>query len=341
MLEIKNYTSMSASLIPSLDKNGYDYAVLILKGKYQIIPNQTQLALAEEPAVICEADVHFGEPEKTSVRYESDTAMYKRATDIIVNGHAHVPGKNTVQVMEVSVQVGSMNKTCRVFGDRHWEKSGLAWGYTPPARFERMPLIYENAYGGVDKTKPAEETAPEFSTSNPLGKGFVGIKSSPQEGLALPNIEDPRHLIQKWEDRPTPAGFGFITRAWQPRVALAGTYDDQWKKKRMPLLPLDFDERYFNGAHPDLISPTLFTGGEPVTIKNMTESGLVSFALPVWNEPVKIFMKGNSKVFKPILDTVVIEPDDNSVSVTWRVTVPCFKQFLYIDTVIIGKKSSA
>lgn len=343
MLEVRNHTPLTAALIPGLDKSGCDYAVVIMKGRFKITPGQTRLFFSEEPAPIVQADEYYGEPDKTSVRYESDAVTCKRATDIIVNGHAYAPNNRAAYNVDVCVQTGKRAKTCRVFGDRVWEKSAnavmtLAPGQPQP--FERMPVLYELAFGGVDKTI-SEGQVPEFAAANPIGKGYIGTKGSPNAGLPLPNIEDPRFLIKKWNDRPAPAGFGFIGRAWQPRVALAGTYDEQWQKTRMPLLPHDFDDRYFNGAHPDLIADTFLNNGERIKLTNLSVSGNLEIDLPVWNEPVTVFIKGDKKVFQPMLDTVVIEPDTNSVLVTWRVTVPCPKQFLYIDTVLIGKNKSA
>ena len=340
MLEVRNHTPLTATLIPGLDKQGSDYAVVIMKGKFIITPGQTRLQFSEEPAPIVQQDEYYGEPDKTSVRYESDVVTYKRGTDIIVNGHAYAAGGRAAYSVDTSVQVANRNKQCRVFGNRVWEKSSqsvmtLAPGQPEP--FEKIPMLYELAFGGVEIVKNGD-AIPEFCASNPIGKGFIGKKKSSIEGMPLPNIEDPRHLIKKWDDRPPPAGFGFIGRAWQPRVALAGTYDEQWKKTRLPLLPNDFDDRYFNGAHPDLITEDFLNNGERITLTNLSESGDLQFDLPIWNEPVTVFLKGNKEIYQSILDTVVIEPDTNSVLVTWRVTIPCNRQFLYVDTVIIGNK---
>lgn len=202
-----------------------------------------------------------------------------------------------------------------------------------------MPVMYENAYGGIDHTVE-DETVTAYDERNPVGKGFISRKGKPEQGIALPNLEDPRQLIQDWKDQPPPAGFGFIGRSWQPRIALAGTYDEQWKKQRMPLLPLDFDDRYFNGAHADLISENLLRGGERVTLSHLSPSGQQAFDLPVWSEPVTFFIKDRKERVPPVLDTVIIEPDSNRVLMTWRASLPCYNQFLYLDTVIIGNKRS-
>ena len=340
MLEVRNHTPLSTALIPGLDKNGYDYAVVVMKGNFKITPNQNRLVLADEPATLFQGDEHYGDPSVSSVRYESDTSMVKRGTDIVLHGHAYAPGHHGVLAQDVSLQVGGLKKTCRVFGDRHWEKSTIEWGISRPEKFERMPLLYENAYGGVSSASPDNKT-PEALPNNPLGKGYIGPQGKPTEGLPLPNIEDPRHLIQTRHDRPPVAGFGFISRGWQPRIALAGTYDASWQKNRQPLLPMDFDDRYFNGAHPDLITSTPLSGGEHVILSNVTESGIMAFDLPAWHDPVSVFIKSTKVLYQPVMDTVVMEPDTHTVLITWRVTIPCPKQFLYIDTIIIGKKRLA
>lgn len=340
MLEVRNHTPLTATLIPGMDKNGSDYAVVVMKGKFKIIPGQKRLIFSDEPVEIFQQDKYYGEPDKTSVRYESDAVLFKKSTDIVVNGHVYAPNNRMTYSVDASVQAGNQTKLCRIFGDRLWEKSSKSVMTLIPGQpqpFDRMPMLYELAFGGVDATCDDEKT-PEFSEYNPIGKGFIGTKNSLKEGFPLPNIEDPRSMIQKWDDRPIPAGFGYIGRSWKPRVSYAGTYDDQWKKTRMPLLPTNFDERYFNGAHPDLIPDKYLNNGEQITLTNLSEAGNMTFDLPIWNEPVTAFLKGSKIIYQPVLDTVVIEPDTNSVLITWRVTIPCNRQFLYLDTVIIGKK---
>ena len=336
MLEIRNHTALTAELIPGLDKNGFDYAALVIKGRFNINPLNKNLTLSEQPAEIVQGDEFYIEPDNSSVKYESDVAILKRSTDVVINGHAYAPNGRPAQQLDAGVKINDVAVTHRIFGDRYWDKSGLSWVQTPAKKFEQMPLLYENAYGGVD-TSVAKDVA-EHSKFNPVGKGFYGANGKPVDGLALPNIENLRSLISQVKDCPQPAGFGFINRGWQPRVQLAGSYDENWQKTRQPLLPLDFDDRFFNGAHPDLITPSFLSGGEMITLKNLTESGELSFSLPVWQVPVSVTVKGNSKQIEPLLDTVVIEPDDNNVLLTWRVSMPCYKQFLYINSVTIGRK---
>lgn len=337
MLEIKNHTALTAEIIPGLDKNGFDYAALIIKGNFTLKPNNPNLALTDQPAEIIKADKYYAEADDSSVQYESDTCILKRGTDIILNGHAYAPDNKMVHTIDVGLQLNEKNISYRVFGDRQWVKNGLSWVATSPVKFDRLPLTYENAYGGIDASTQQDEIV-QFSEYNPIGKGFVGDKNTPTEGLQLPNIENIQALVSNYTDRPMPSGFGFISRSWQPRVKLAGTYDDNWTNNRLPLLPLDFDDKYFNAAHPNLITPTHLLGGEKILLRNLCVQGDVEFILPEWNAPVKVTVKGRTKNIKPLLDTIVIEPDINNVSLTWRVTMPCYKQFLYINSISIGKK---
>ena len=342
MLEVINNTPLEARLFPSLDSSGYDYATIVMKGNFKITPAGKNLVFSKEPAEIFEADVYYGEPDKTSVKYETDTSMYKRATDIVVNAHAYAPGQKKVESVDVAVQVANKKTVYRVYGDRYWEKSRkavMSWDITPPELFQKIPVVYERAFGGIDMAT-MDSDVPEYSAMNPIGAGYIGNKSKPTEGARLPNIEHPNHLIRDISDKPPVCGFGYISRSWQPRIGLAGTYDEKWQKERNPLLPADFDDHFFNGAHPELISNGVLQGGEVIALSNLSEHGHLAFTLPVWQEKVAISIKGKKQEFLPAMDTVVIEPDKLNVMITWRVTVPCYKQFLYLDWIKIGKRRS-
>ena len=341
MLEIKNNTPLNVELVPGLDKNGYDYAIIIIKAKFNILPNNKVLKLSDEPAKVCRGDEYYDEPGKSSIRFGSDVSLFKRSTDIVLNGQAYAPNNRSKPVLDVCVEFANQKKTCRVFGERRWEKSGSNWQYSSPTHFERMSLKYENSYGGTFEKK-TDSAVHTYAKTNPIGKGYVDPESNgPKQDQVLPNLEDPRSLIQHWKDQPPLAGYGFVSPDWQPRLQLSGTYDDLWQKSRMPLLPQDFDEGFFNSAHPDMIANTALTGGETFRLKNLTESGQLEFQLPSWNLPVEASIKGKSSLYSPNLDTVVIEPDLHSVYLSWRTTIPCYRQFLLVDSLTVGKKRAA
>jgi hypothetical protein len=335
MLEIRNKTPFSTLLVPSLDKQGYNYAVIIIKGTFTIHQRGAALVVADEQLPPQQSDVFYGEPGKSSVRYESDIAPVKHAVDIILNGHAYAPAGQPATSVDASLQIGSYKKPIKVIGDRVWQKHNFQWQQSSPQKFERMPLVYENAWGGVAQIEQDNANI-AFCVYNPIGKGFVGTKGQGlREGLALPNIENPAQCIQYWDDCPLPVGFGFVGRNWQPRLQYAGTYDQQWKQNRMPLLPLDFDERYYNGTHPDTVPLKTLAAGEEVIANNLSASGYLKFTLPRYRFIATAKIKGETTAYTPVMDTLIIEPDELRVLITWRVAIPCTNQFLYIDNVTV------
>jgi hypothetical protein len=333
MLEIINRTPHTVALIPFSDKAGRDHAGVVIKGTWSLGPGEDP-TLAEEQQPILRADTRNGPAPDASLRYAADTGWPKLATDIALVGHAHARGARCAE-LDVGVQIGELRKTVRVFGDRVWFKSVLAWDITKPRPFDRVPLVYERAYGGRDTTH-ADPKHHAWEPRNPVGTGFA-VSSRPErlEGLLLPNLEDPRNLIATWKDRPPPAGFGFIDGFWAPRARFAGTYDEAWQSTRAPLLPADFDEHFFNAAHPDLVASGHLTGGEPVLIVNADPSGRIAFRVPRRRFDVLAVIKGRQVPAEPRLDTLWIDTDNRLVVLVWRAAIPCPRCFLGIEAVFV------
>jgi hypothetical protein len=337
MLELRNRTPFAAAIAPGLDREGRDTVTVLVKGTFALSARGRDLSVAEEQVKVAFADTFHGEPGRSSVKYEADGCPGKRGTDVVLVGHAC--SLRPVPSLDVELFAGRLKKVVRVFGDRVWHKSVGAWALTKPAPFTRMPLVYERAFGGVDATNPQNAAREQ---RNPLGAGFA-VADNPAriEGLLAPNLEDPDNLIVAPTDMPPPAGFGFVSRNWFPRSSFAGTYDERWRSERMPFLPDDFDDRYFNGASAGLASPAPFTGGEAVRVTNVSEVGEIAFRVPSQSLEVAVAIKGAISRAAPVLDTLLIDPDERRVVITWRRTMPCPRTFLFIDHVRITRKEAA
>lgn len=195
-------------------------------------------------------------------------------------------------------------------------------------------MVYEKAYGGVHF---ANGELTDAEVRNPVGRGFAGArKAEEMNGVPLPNLEDPKQLIRDTNDRPPPACFGFCAPNWQPRVSFAGTYDDAWQKTRAPYLPTDFDGRFLNMAHPDLVFPGYLQGGEPVTISHMHPAGTLKFDVPPVNLVARVKIAGREEIPAFKLETLILEPNQLKFSMVWRAAVPCDKQMLKISEVTVG-----
>jgi hypothetical protein len=316
-----------------MDKTGMDWANVSVKGTFAV-GSGAPLPVAEVQVPIWEGDQHWADPALTSIRYASDLGPAKTGTDVALVGHAYPKGGRGSMV-DVGLQAGSLRKMLRVYGDRQWFNAGIAWVASKPVEFERMPLIWERAFGGKDESHP-DKAKHTFDPRNPVGTGFVQSGAKERlDGLALPNLEDINQLITGWKSRPPPVCFGFVGPSWKGRAELGGTYSEAWQKKRLPLLPEDFDERFHNAAVSDLIARPHLIGGERVTVAGATPEGHLSFELPKVRLAVTAWIRGKESTRISTLDMVVIEPDEQRVSLTWRACFPCPRQFSQIDAVVV------
>jgi hypothetical protein len=320
MLQLKNQTPFVAQIMLLPDRSGIDTLFTVIKATFVL---GDSLRLADEQLPITLADEFRAQPASSSIRAPSDVSIGKLGTDVVVNGSAWAPGGTPAWQMDVSVSVGPVSKHARVFADRVWDTSaGVAtasW-LTP---FERMPLLWERAYGGSDVTPKGPTTEPR----NPVGAGFRASDGArPVVGLPLPNVENPASLISSWKDAPVPTGFGAVASHWLPRRSYAGTYDDAWMKNRAPYLPADFDLRFCQVASSDLITPAFLEGGELVELRGMTPNGFLQFTLPFVRISVDHRFDNANDVRLATMDTLVIEPDAARLIMVWRSTLPCDKK---------------
>ncbi len=240
--DIDNQTPLVIEPLFMLDEHGRPALTVVVKASFAITAHGLPL-LAEQPPLAYAGEPWWPDAAISSYRREPEITPIKLATDVAVIAHAHAP-RLDARVVEVGARIGPLVRKAWVFGDRAWvDRNWAEPALTQPACFERIPLCYERAFGG------------EADPRNPLGRGARPRGQRPVDGEFAPNIEDPAAPIVGCEDRPAPIGFGFVAPNWQPRAALAGTYDEAWTAQRKPLLPLDFDPRFYNWASPSLIAP--------------------------------------------------------------------------------------
>ncbi len=64
-----------------------------------------------------------------------------------------------------------MSKSFKVVGNRVWRNKIVAMSPGDPGSFVKMPISYDNAFGGTDKTNPEPEKQKAYLI-NPVGRGF-------------------------------------------------------------------------------------------------------------------------------------------------------------------------
>jgi len=315
--QIKNRTPFAVTPVYLADETGTPLLIILTRASFTF-DGTGRFFLAEEQLGVHPAGLFNGEAGLSSYKFEPDVAFSKPATDIVLIGSACAVRPGTSQV-DVSLKVGSIEKTVRVFGNRYWVKSSVGVRLSDPEPFERIPLLYDLAFGGWDRRHP-DPAQHSFEPRNPLGRGYCAKGNGITDDVPLPNLEDPGQLIGDRYDCPPPAGFGFTSPDWVPRAQLAGTYDAAWAKERAPLLPRDFDRRFFNAASPGLVAPGYLRGDEAVLVRGVTPSGEVRFSLPdVGAIEYRLQLRGKAPpTLLGTLDTVVIDTDTSQVHLTWR-----------------------
>jgi hypothetical protein len=332
MFGLANETAYAAERSLIGDRDGRDVWVVALKATFMVHPDGST-SPADEQVPVSLFPEHFGEPPSTSLKYECDLDYTKPTTDVLLHGHAYAPEGEPVTRVDVSMRVGPVAKTLRVMGDRVWAPGMVGLRLTEPEPFVKMPIVYERAFGGTD-SRSDNPKQHGWEPLNPVGTGYVA-DGVPFEGMRMPNIGEPASFLTR---RPRPAGFGPIARHWAQRAVLAGTYDARWERTRLPLLPTDFNERFFQCAPEDQQSPEYLRGGEDVELINLTPGGRLQFRLPKVAVRFETTMAGETFQHRGRLHTVILEPDVPRVIMVWHTCVPCHgKRLRLAGTSVIEK----
>jgi len=332
-MKTRNQTALNAAAISGRIGFPSHSLTVVVKGLFKLTPGRID-ELADDELAFPTGDIPLFEDDEThsEIRYASDFAYYKSATDLMLAGKCHPPGGEAVRSCRVTFQVGSRGRSLEVFGDRWWAGGTGGTRMTEPEPFSEMALSWERAYGGPE------------CPDNPVGRGDeVVTLENGQSAWPLPNIEFPEQLVRTPDDRPAPAGFAPVPMDWEPRRSFVGTYRGDWLETRWPWFPEDLDWRLFNAA-PTIMQAEGFLGGdEEVYLENIhPEIPRFQTRLPglrvrcflhelpsdvdpppatekerqAWSPPPRETMELREVPLN--LDTVWIDPDAGVLAMVWR-----------------------
>lgn len=335
-MEYRDLSPLETITFDTLDKEEREYHVVVMRGTFDIT-HDGLLCLTEEQSPLVATDEYHGKTNQSSVRQESDLAPFKPKCDIILDATAYAPGGKPVKAFMVGVRVTGSSpdasliceKKLVITGPCHWTPNLIGgWTINPPSPLSTLPLRYENSFGGLVTVydEETERDRTDCYPRNPLGVGWwpqwAHKEAKRRKRVPAPQIWGTEDTDMAFGKEHEPQGFGPICRSWQPRLKLAGTYDEDWQAGRWPNLPDDFDFGYWNCAHPDLQVPHL-NGDEEIHLTNLTPSGTQTIILPGHTPFVLVRREDGEIQEAPAhLDTVFIEPDQEKVALVWRATIP-------------------
>lgn len=273
---------------------------------------------------------HHNDQFDCSLREEADLFGPRPRTDVILNGSAWSANSRTATTVETRMMVGPIDKKLTVVGDRYFD-AAVTGGtkLSDPARFIHKPIIYEHAYGGWDRSH-ADEAKHRLHLRNPVGLGFH-ISDRDLHGKPAPGIFLPGQDMSDWSKDPDVAGYGAIACHWEPRVALAGTYDDTWRATHAPLWAKDFQTSYWCAAPRDQQVDGYLRGGERVRLENLSPHGSIDLRLPSIKFEFQTKIHRTTQLSEGKLATVLLEPDYPRLTMVWQSAIICNRDIDYLD----------
>jgi len=327
MHQLLNVTPFAAALAPSQDVEGRDVAVAVVKATFRFTARgEVAPAPPEAQVPVFLADVPHGDPATTSLRSACDVVPARAGTDVAVVGHAYGRGRKE---LEVGFRVGALEKWLVVSGPRVWV-GGFPVTVAGPVPFDKLPLRYEQAFGGAYQDPERGRLA---WPDNPVGAGFL---PAVVDRAPWPAIEYRNGRYKGARDRPPAAGLGFIPAGWRQRAAFGGTYDAAWEKTRRPLLPADLDERFWNAVPQDQVLRPRLAGGERLLLRGLhPEAPEVQLVLPRQAFSARFTVRDVETTIPMVADSLLLEPDEGRLSIAYRATMAVGGDLLRLVRVVL------
>ena len=190
---------------------------------------------------------------------------------------------------------------------------------------------------------------------NTEGKGYiVELTKNAVEQLEIPNLQDPEALltpeniivgnIDRWVEMPIPYATDWVNHVWFPRFAYTGMGD--YPKVKTSALK----EIKMNWVEPDIFEPkelgkginSRFSNGGHYALQidlhnNVKECKLINIHPTEKNFTIKLPLnkpqiwvdgrKGKLLQTKPVMNTILIEPDEQRLSIIWCGTAPAIRNY--------------
>jgi hypothetical protein len=317
-MRILNESPYAVAQTVLLDEDGAETLIVAVGASYDIAGGGG-LSVAEKQPPLTLVDTFHGEPDASSIRQDAELGPARPATDVFLCGSATAKGGPAHRV-DVTFRVGGLVQRAAVFGRRFWKNRLGTSSISEPEPFERIPLTWEKAFGGADIT-PRKEKHHGHEARNPVGCGYFAKRTRADwKQTELPQVENPNDLLRRIGQKVEPVGFLPVARHWRPRSDYVGTYDDQWQRERVPLLPEDFDRRFHNAAPAELVAAGRLTGSEAVEISGCTPGGRLAFELPRLSAMATIDLPGESDEIELPLESVRVDTEAMTLRLVYKGT---------------------
>lgn len=340
---VENLTPFAAFQCDKMGVGRVFHDTVVVKGTFTLAPGKLRVAGSQAPVELADDYWDRVAAERSSVKRAGEAVLRKPSTDVLVTGAVRAPGGRAAREWDVGVVVKDpegpvLSYKARVNGPRKWRYTALrGWTLTAPEPAAEVPIRYELAYGGAYPDRrypPAPDGRRKWIVHrpNPSGTGFFDERAlDPGKDHPGPQWQSPGSPAAAMNVEAPLCGLGPVARHWASRAGWAGTYDDAWVararadvKSGLPAdYPADFDPRFFQCAHPDLITKRHLLGDEIVALGGMSpEHDWLAMQLPGLAMTARLLDGTGTWIGERMpLDTVHVDLDAGRVHLCWRLTL--------------------
>lgn len=265
MWTLANRTPFAAFSGFDRDKEGRSYWLVWAKATFRMRHQRTCL-FERKQIDLFRSPVYRAEAATSDLVADIDIGLPKARTDVLLTGHAYRPVSTARdEAFEVTASIGHWSKSLSV--QPAMIRSGRST--VPLQDSEDAPVFlgFSNAYGGTDAD--SESGLLQEFAENPLGLGYWASEAA-AKGKILPRLYAPGvKPIAGWSDRADPVAFCAIPRAWPQRARYSGTYDENWMRRKSPLLPDDLQDEYWQSSPEDQQLTETPLEGQTIKLTNM------------------------------------------------------------------------
>jgi hypothetical protein len=328
-VQLENSTWLASELlVADLPGAPRRIGILVAKASFRIEADGSTTPETEEPFPIFPSE----HPTALGALPADVLPRGDAAFEVVLLGKAYAPWGRPTPSIQVSMTVGEVKREIAVFGDRYWMQGDGADGaprISPPVPFTEMPLTWSRAFGGsaevyIDVDSPVEVKDP----TNPEGKGFdpslqaaaLGSALRAPEGFPwfdpvrpLPNLEDPRVPIARWEDQPPPVCWASVPISSAFHVARGMDLS----APPNPDAPVPLTDGFHHRAHPDWVLP-LPPIHAPVVLEGMVPEWGLAFRIPALRVLADWAFGADSGTWEVAPQGMVLLPEERKFYLVYR-----------------------
>lgn len=275
----------------------------VCKATFELRIGLSPLAAEQDPVIVADVPSDSG-----ALVLATDLVPFKKRPEVLVTGHAHAPDGVPVPSLTARLAIGEIDKALQITGDRYF---GLDGKLSDPARFTRMPLVWERAAGGPDTSNPAGRPLGDAARGDFFGR------------VHAPNFLPPGGSLTSRNDIVSPINFGPLAPRWPSRAACLHHHAAGWDPARWHErpLPADIDLAYFNAAPADQQRTTPF-GDDQLYLENLHPRfpRLQTRLAPV-SPAATVDMGSGPQPLQLRCDTLLIDTDRGLAMLVWRAHV--------------------